>query len=396
MRQKSWYLVLVLFVVSTSLRPAITSIGPLMTQIQQHLQMNALTASLLTSIPVFCMGVFAPLTSSVGLRFGINRAILYCVILIGLATGARVFTDASVALLVTAFAAGVGIAVIGPLLSGFIKEHFPDQAPTMIGIYSLGIGVGATISAGLSIPISTALSSWNGALAVWAILSLIGLFMWLPVLTPRPDRPDVLRNGVRRRGLPWGEGRAWLLLVAFGLQSGVYYSVTTWLAPQAEELGYTAATAGMVLTTFSLIQMVSSLIIPIFINRSRSRTPWLVLSCVATVIGLSVCGFWNGPAGPWVADVFLGVGLGGLFPILLILPLDETSNGEDASRWTAMMQCGGYIISGVVPMLAGAIKDVYGQYRFSFEALDILALALLVTSFFLAPGRARGTRSGSR
>ncbi|GMA61730.1 MFS transporter [Alicyclobacillus fastidiosus] len=381
LKNKQWFFILALFLVSLNLRPAITSIGPLLTQIQADLSMNALTASLITAIPVFCMGIFAPLAGILSSRLGIDWSILLCICLVGLATAARFVVHTSVILLVSAFLVGVGVAIIGPLLSGFIKHHFPEQAPTMIGIYSVGIGVGATLSAGLAIPFATSFHSWKSALGIWALLAVVGFFIWLPIL--RGSRPQEAEGPATKRRLPWDSGRAWVLLIAFGLQSGIYYSVTTWLSPKTEELGYSQAAAGIVLTTFSVIQMCCSLVIPMLVNRSRSRKPWLVGSGVLTLLGLTLCAFWTSPVSPWFAAAVLGVGLGGLFPILLILPLDETRTADEASRWTAMMQCGGYIMSGIVPMLAGAIKDSLGSYRYSFMALMILAICLVVTSVFL-------------
>ena len=53
-----------------------------------------------------------------------------------------------------------------PLLSGFIKEKFPTKIGLMIGIYSVGMGTGASLSAGLTIPLQHVLKgSWNMALA---------------------------------------------------------------------------------------------------------------------------------------------------------------------------------------------------------------------------------------
>ncbi|SIS92947.1 MFS transporter [Alicyclobacillus vulcanalis] len=389
-----WLLALAVFVVSLDLRPPITSIGPLVLTIQHALHMNAAEVSLLTSIPVFCMGIFAPLTGAVASRLGMNRAILACVALVGAATLVRFFAHASWLLLVSAFAAGVGIAVCGPLLSGFIKHHFGDRAPSVIGLYSVGIGLGALASAALSIPLAQAFGAWQASLGAWTALAVLGLAAWLPILrrAPRageaPEQPPGAGQGAGSVS-PWRSGRAWLLLAAFGLQSGIYYSTTTWLAPRAEETGYSASGAGVVLTVFALIQMFASLVLPMAMSRAQNRAPWLVACASFTAAGLIVCALPLGAWSAWLADALLGVGLGGLFPILLILPLDETTNGEDASRWTAMMQCGGYIISGVVPILAGAIKDATGNFAGSFWMLVALAILLVVCSLFLHKRRAK-------
>jgi len=391
MGKARWLLVMAVFVVSLDLRPPITSIGPLVLTIQRSLHMNAAEVSLLTSIPVFCMGAFAPLTGAVAARLGINRAILACVALVGLATLVRFFAHAAWLLLASAFAAGLGIAICGPLLSGFIKHHFGQRAPAVIGLYSVGIGLGALASAALSIPLAQALGAWQASLGMWTGLAALGLLVWWPVLRAAPAAGEETNRAASSVGepessaspSPWRTGRAWLLLAAFGLQSGIYYSTTTWLAPRAEEAGYSASGAGVVLTVFALIQMFASLLVPMAMSRATNRAPWLVASASLTLLGLAVCALPLPAWSAWLADVLLGVGLGGLFPILLILPLDETTSGDDASRWTAMMQCGGYLISGVVPILAGAIKDATGNFVDSFWLLAALAVGLVICSLFL-------------
>ena len=43
-------------------------------------------------------------------------------------------------------------------------------------------------------------------------------------------------------------------------------------------------------------------------------------------------------------------------------PLYETKTSEDASAWTAMMQSGGYIMGGFIPVLAGIARDYFDSY----------------------------------
>ncbi|WP_384423493.1 MFS transporter, partial [Streptomyces sp. NPDC057545] len=74
-----------LFFASINLRIGITSISPLLETIRQDLNMSNFSVSFLTSIPVLCMGVFALLTGKVNKKYGAEKAILACLILIGVA-----------------------------------------------------------------------------------------------------------------------------------------------------------------------------------------------------------------------------------------------------------------------------------------------------------------------
>ncbi|WP_368045774.1 hypothetical protein [Bacillus sp. C28GYM-DRY-1] len=73
-----------------------------------------------------------------------------------------------------------------------------------------------------------------------------------------------------------------------------------------------------------------------------------------------------------------GIGAEGLFPIAMILPLDATTTPRDASQWTAMIQFGGYIISGAVPILVGAAKDITNSYNFAFFLLLYISIILML------------------
>lgn len=48
--------------------------------------MSSLQASLLTTLPVLCMGLFAPVAVSISRRFGMERTIFASMVLIGAAT----------------------------------------------------------------------------------------------------------------------------------------------------------------------------------------------------------------------------------------------------------------------------------------------------------------------
>ncbi|WP_242490925.1 hypothetical protein [Priestia endophytica] len=57
-----------LFIISMNLRASITSISPVLKNIQMDLQMSSIVVSLLTAIPVFCMGIFAPVAGKLSDR----------------------------------------------------------------------------------------------------------------------------------------------------------------------------------------------------------------------------------------------------------------------------------------------------------------------------------------
>ena len=145
------FAVVSIFFVALNMRPAVTAMGPLFNVLMDSLHVSNTQMSLLTSIPVFCMGLFAPVAVPLQKRLGTKFAIALLLTLIALANGLRLLKESYVLLVGTSFAAGFAIAIIGPMLNAFIKEKFPNRFTTIVGVYSFGIGTGATLSAALTV-----------------------------------------------------------------------------------------------------------------------------------------------------------------------------------------------------------------------------------------------------
>ncbi|MFK9095178.1 CynX/NimT family MFS transporter [Bacillus salipaludis] len=367
-----------LFIISMSLRASITSISPVLKNIQSDLQMSSVSVSLLTALPVFCMGIFAPLAAKLSHRLGIELTIAFSVLLIGVSTAIRFMATFPFLLLMTAVFTGIGIAIASPLISGYIKKHFPNHSSSMIGVYSAGMGVGASLSSGLVVPVMHSFNnSWNTALAIWALFAVIGILVWIPIIKNSNLKKGEERKSVNQESqLPWRNRYAWLLMIIFGLQSGMYYSFATWLAPKVQEIGFSDTYAATTATIFSIVQMIFSFIIPILINHSLNRKPWIILCALFSFIGIVM--LITGSVSPTISAILTGIGAGGLFPIAMILPLDATTTPREASQWTAMIQFGGYIISGIVPILVGAAKDITNSYNSAFLSLLFISVALMV------------------
>ncbi|MGW6192524.1 MFS transporter [Bacillus cereus] len=378
-RERTYLYILALFFVSINLRIGITSVSPLLETIRQDLNISNFSVSFLTAIPVFCMGTFALLTGKVIKKYGAEKAIMACLILIGFATCMRAFTSSISTLFASSLFIGIGIALAGPLLSGFIKEKFPTKIGLMIGIYSVGMGTGASLSAGLTIPLQHVLKDdWNMALAFWGVLTIIAIIFWYPVMK-RKKNTSTQDN--KNNSLPLRNKKAWLFTIFFGLQSGIFYSITTWLAPANQNMGVSSEQAGTLITVFTVIQMICSFLIPTLADIYKNRALWLLGSICFVLVGLSLMIYPL--TTPWIPSILLGIGLGGVFPLALMLPLYETKTSEDASAWTAMMQSGGYIMGGFIPVLAGIARDYFDGYTQVFIIMALLSLILFILTLVM-------------
>ncbi|MGI1833903.1 MULTISPECIES: MFS transporter [Bacillus] len=381
MIKKIFYLT-ALFLAALNLRPIITSVASMMSMIQSDLGVSALTASLLTTLPVLCMGVFAPVATKLSRRFGLERTLFFSIFLITIATGLRGTSQTVTILLMTAFAGGVGISFAGPLLSSFIKKYFP-KSPGIVSVYSISMTVGAALASGLTIPIY--LRSEHNlplALACWAVLGVIALILWLGLArkNQQADHADVPLR------LPLRNKKAIQFTLFFGFMSSMFYSLTAWISPIALNFGNSPQYAAMLLTIFTLIQIPVALLVPAIVNRLGKPKLFLILCSLSELIGLI---FLLLPMPILPAVIFLGIGAGGLFPLALMLPIIETRTPEEAGTWSAMSQMGGYIMGGFGPFLIGLIFDISGHFQAAIVAMLAIVMLMIGVQLSMKLGKKR-------
>ena len=140
-----------LLLASFNLRPAVTSLGPMLPEVIDSTGMAVTTASVLTTVPAFCFGLFAPLAPRLARRFGMERTILCMVLLLAAGTALR-WTETLFSLFAGAVLAGAAIGVVNVLLPALVKRDFSDRVALMTGLYTMVLSSGAAIAAGFSIP----------------------------------------------------------------------------------------------------------------------------------------------------------------------------------------------------------------------------------------------------
>ncbi len=384
--KKTVLLIFAIFAVSLNMRPAITSIGPLLETIRGQLSLTNAQVSLLTALPIICMGVFASLAPVLNRRFGLNATMIFMVAVIGVMTALRDFIPTYTMLLVSSIGIGIAIAIAGPLLSAMIKQNFPHRAGPVIGIYSFGLGTGATASTGLSAYFYELTGSYPFALSIWAVLAFVGIAAWLASATDQlvvhQQAGKSSKQKLSEFRSPWKNSKAWLFLLFFGLQSAAFFSIVIWLAPIAISKGMTIVQAGTLVSLMTAVQIVLNITIPLMMERYPGRKMWLLF---ILLIGLVAVGMFATGHVPflWVGALLMGVPLGGMFPIALVLPLDETENAAETNSWTAMMQTGGYIIGGILPLLIGVLYDATNNHQMTIALFASLFIGMIILALLI-------------
>lgn len=363
-----------LILAAFNLRPGITSVSPVLNDIIKGLGMSSALASLLTSIPLLCFGFCSLFAGRLANRFQAEKIITFFIALIGIVTFARIFTNSAIFLLITALLIGAGIGIVSPLLSGFIKNNFPEKAASMIGIYSTSMVVGASISIGLTAPLQHWLNnSWSNGLAFWSILALIAIPFWLMVIKSSNTHIESQKS---KATLPLKNKNAWLLTAFVGLVTLMFYCFAAWLPAIVVEKGGTAELGGVIGTIAMIAQLPATLLLPSLLRAIPSKRFWITVLTLSIMIGLSLLSFTN--VTPIISSICLGIGSGGLVSLTLLLPIDKASSPMEASSWSAMTQAIGYMIGAVGPFIIGFLHDYLGSFIPTLYLLIFLGFIVII------------------
>lgn len=376
-RPATW-LMFSIILVALNLRPSMAAVGPLLSAICGDIPLSFSLASLLTMLPVMAMGLAMFFGIGVSQRLGEQRTVVLSLLIIGLATVSRLFLDSAAELILSAVLAGIGIALIQALMPALIKSRFSDNVSVCMGLYVTSIMGGAAIAASFAPLVMTRTDSWRVGLAIWAALALVALLFWS---AQRSRRPTPSAKSSSNESF-FTNSRAWLLAIFFGLGTASYTCVLAWLAPYYVEKGWSEQQAGLLLGFLTAMEVLSGLLTPAIANRSRDRR--LVLVVLLTLIMAGFCGLILSPQHlSLLWPCLLGLGIGGLFPMSLIVSLDHLDNPQRAGGLTAFVQGIGYLIAGLSPLMAGMIRDQMGSFEWAWWSLTgVMALMILMVLRF--------------
>ncbi|EHF14326.1 CynX/NimT family MFS transporter [Pseudomonas aeruginosa] len=376
----SWVGLLVIFCLGINLRPILTGIGPLLEEITAGTGLGFQGASLLTVLPVLCMGLVALFLPWLGRWLAEHRGIVCGLLAIAAACLWRLELDSGLALIASAVLAGSGVAIIQALVPGVVKRWFPRRVPAAMGLYSASLMAGGGTAAVLSPRIAEHFSNWQAGLGAWAVPALLALLLWM-FARPREVLPSAGEGPVRHF---FGNRRGWLLAVYFGLINGGYTSMVAWLPVYYRQLGWSAQDSGGLVGIMTIFQVLAALSVPLLIRRRLDRRPWLLAALLVQLGGF--CGLLSMP----LQHAALVGGVDRLRPGRLLRPQPDPDprpppRAACAGSLAAFVQGIGFIITGIVPYLTGWLRDATGSFQASWLLLAASVVAMLLVTLRFAP-----------
>lgn len=277
-------------VVTLNLRIAFAGLGPILGE----LRLSTTQATLIASLPPICLSLFALVGVRLRQRFGEERTLFAALSVLAVGCGMRALGVSG--LFAGTLLAGVGIAVMNVVVPALVRKRFqPTRIGHIMGLFSLMLGGGAVLTAGLTVPIYRGLGGNVDAayltLGAWAIPALIALVFWAPQLihgqpvaatapTLSAVRPRVLKNRT-----------AWSITLFFGLQALNLYGLLVWLPGIYIERGATVGQAALYLAVSQAGLVLGGYFAPVLAARVKDQRGY-----IAATVGCCLAGCLGGDA----------------------------------------------------------------------------------------------------
>ncbi len=368
-------LLVALLLAAFNLRTAVTSVGPLLDEVQAGVGLSGGEAGLLTTLPVLAFAGIGSQAPRLARRLGEARLVGVAMLVMAAGVLARSAVDGAVPFLLLSVVALAGGAVGNVVLPVLVKRRFPDRLGPMTAAYTTSMAIGTTVSAALTVPLAGLLGDrdWRVGLGVWAVPALLAAALCVgPALRDRPlprashpPRPPVHRSRT-----------AWALALFFGSQSLQAYVTFGWFALYfREEAGVSAARAGLLVAVFSVVAVPVSALVPSVAARFPDQRPVLAVLLVAYVAAYSA--MLLAPRALDVVAMLLAGIAGGTFPLALTMIGLRTREAATTASLSAFVQSTGYVLAGTGPLLVGVLHGATGGWGWPFALLfaDLVLMA---------------------
>jgi CP family cyanate transporter-like MFS transporter len=380
-RFSHWYLVIALLLTGINLRPAMSSVAPILAVISQSTGLSSTGAGLLTTLPVLCFGAFAPLAPRLASRFGPERVVFLVLLTLIASLGARVYFGLP-GLFLGTLVAGASIGVAMVLMPVIIKRDFGRRAGGMIGVYTMALALGAGLGAGLTVPVEQfSGNSWRIALAFWALPALLAAMVWWPRIRAAAAPGSIQRysvSGLSRSVL------AWQVTAFMGLQSTLTYCMFGWLPTILIDRGMTPLVAGGTLSLSIAMQLISALGGPWMASLGRDQRAAIAVVVILTIVGFAGC-MYSDIGAIWFWAMLLGLGQGGTFSIGMSLIVLRAPNASVAASLSGMSQGIGYAAAALGPFAFGLLHDI--SHDWNSAAVFFIVGGVLALLVGLGAGR---------
>lgn len=442
MKKTHLHVLLVVAVVlfALNMRAGVTSIAPVLQEIQGGLHMSDSLAGLLTSLPTLIFALVGLITPLASRTLGLHSTMLVAMVALSLGLIVRAFMGGSAGFLVFTIVALAGIAITNVLMPAFIKTHFPAKIPTYTAVYSTALTAMAFLSSVVVAPMSHSMSTgWRGAVGFWGLLAVLavvpaGILVALqkkhrlavgdgaaagdgagasgaanaditadadvaaPTGANAPGNTAAASAAVDADAANAAAGaepaklwvmfrskKACALALFFGLQSLHAFVQMGWLAQIFRDYGVSQNYAGMLAGLMQLLSIPGAMLAPALLGKVKN--PRLLVAGTAAIAAPAYLGMLLAPASvPWLWVILFALA-NTTFPMALTLIGWSGRSGDTTALLSSFVQSFGFLIASLGPLLVGILLQATTGWTVPLIFCLVLVIPFAIAGYIAAaPG----------
>ncbi|PTI82449.1 MFS transporter [Staphylococcus xylosus] len=386
----NWGVIFAIVFIASTLRAPLTSVGPVVDEIKQVMEINNSVAGILTTIPLIIFAIVSPFVSKVTARLTMSRTILYSTMLLIVALYLRIAGDFTLFLIGTLIL-GIAIAFGNVVLPSYVKWYFPMQIGLATGIYSGTMNFTAGLGGGLSFPLSEITPlGFRLSLSFWILFAVIAIILWIPkarkgvqlekatAIADQQDRPK--KVAITKSKL------AWMVALTMGFQSMVFYTVVAWVPSIFVDRGLDPSTAGYLLMLNQFSQVPMTFTFPIIASKLKDQRILVVIITVLFLVGFSLF-FTQSLVLLIIGIIIAGLAMGACFSLCMTFFSIRARTSDGSISLSGFGQSVGYLIAAVGPFLIGYLHDATESWDSGIIALIVMSALFFIFGYPAAKNR---------
>lgn len=380
----NWGVILAIVFIASTLRAPLTSVGLVVDEIKQVMEINNSVAGILTTIPLIIFAIVSPFVSKVTARLTMSRTILYSTMLLIVALYLRIAGDFTLFLIGTGIL-GIAIAFGNVVLPSYVKWYFPMQIGLATGIYSGTMNFTAGLGGGLSFPLSEITPlGFRLSLSFWILFAIIAIILWIPkarkgvqlekatAIAEQQDRPKKVT--ITKSKL------AWMVALTMGFQSMVFYTVVAWVPSILVDRGLDPSTAGYLLMLNQFSQVPMTFTFPIIASKLKDQRILVVIITALFLVGFSLF-FTQSLVLLIIGIIIVGLAMGACFSLCMTFFSIRARTSDGSISLSGFGQSVGYLIAAVGPFLIGYLHDATESWDSGIIALIVMSVLFFVFGY---------------
>jgi CP family cyanate transporter-like MFS transporter len=374
--RRTFLIALGILLIGANLRIPISMIPPMLPELKAAIGLQPALAGLLTTIPLIMFALASPIMGHLGGKHSNERVLLVALLILSVGSYLRVLPSVG-ALIGGTILVGIGIAGGNVLLPAIIKDQFPNSVAAKTTMYTSAQMLLAAFGTGTAGILAKQAGPFS-AMGIFSLIGIAGLLVWLLAMPgmrqklTKTTHTEAATSGPTRS--VWKSPLAWVIMIFFGMQSILYYTLMTWLPSLWQAAGFSVTAAGSLTTVFMLGGLPASLLVPSIAERRHGLS---ILN--AAVFG----GFFIGAASlllgntnyafNFVMSLLMGLASGASFSLAVAFFQKRTDHAADTARLSGMAQAGGYVLAAIGPVGIGIVEQATHSWTL------LIYLTLLIT-----------------